>query len=643
MIELIPLAIFLPALGAIINAFYPRKRVARIVGPGVVGAAFVVGLIVLVGLLALPPDQRSRDVYLWTWMPGSGLDVYMSLRVDPLSILMTLIVTGVGFLIHVYSTGYMADDPKYARFFFYLNLFIVAMLVLVLGNNYLMMFLGWEGVGLCSYLLIGFWFYKPEAANAAKKAFVVNRIGDFAFTIGVLWLFWWFGTADYTTIFTRAPQVFKAGEPAIIAITLLMFIGATGKSAQLPLFVWLPDAMEGPTPVSALIHAATMVTAGVYMIARSHVLFELAPITMQVVATVGAITALFAATIALVHPDFKRVLAYSTISQLGYMFLAIGVGAFSAGIFHLTTHAFFKALMFLGAGSVMHGLANETNIFRMGNLRKYMPITAYTFLFGWLAISGIPPFAGFFSKDDILTETFAKGYVGLWLIGVITAALTAFYMSRVVFLAFFRRECFSHDAHGAHPHESPRNMTIPLIVLAILSLISGALLRLPVNLNLGFVAENSLIANFLAPSFEMTGRAPAPEVDLNTMLVLIAISVGAGVLGIALAWIIYIKRWIPASFLTTIFKPLYILFSHKWFVDEIYHALIVLPALALAQFLSRIIDRGVIDGVLIGGAAALMRLWSRALRWVESGFVREYAFLTLIGAVLLVVFFLFRL
>ncbi len=638
MIELIPLALYLPALGAIINAFVGRKSVSRIVGPAVVGLAFIVTLVVLVGFLSLPAKEHSRDVVMWTWMPGSSLNAQMAARVDPLSILMTLVVTGVGFLIHVYSTGYMADDERYSRYFFYLNLFIVAMLTLVLANNYLMMFLGWEGVGLCSYLLIGFWFYKPEAANAAKKAFVVNRIGDFAFTIGVLWLFYIFSTADYNTIFGKAREVFKPGDPVITWITILLFIGATGKSAQLPLYTWLPDAMEGPTPVSALIHAATMVTAGVYMVVRSHVLFELAPITMLIVATVGAVTALFAATIALVHPDFKRVLAYSTISQLGYMFLAAGVGAFSAGMFHLTTHAFFKALMFLGAGSVMHGLHNETNIFRMGGLRKYMPITAYTFVIGWLAISGIPPFAGFFSKDDILAEAFTKGYIVHWAIGIVTAVLTAFYISRITFLAFFSRERFAHEVH---PHESPANMSVPLVVLAALSFMGGALLRFPVSTTLGFSGENSLIGRFLAPVFE-SGQ-PVPEIDLNTTLVLLGISVAAGAVGIFVAWVMYINRAIPAAFVSRVFKPIYLLLSRKYFVDEIYYGLFGLPAIWTAEFFFKIIDRVIIDGVLIGGAAWLMTLWSRALGWVQTGYVRSYAFLTLIGAALLAIFFLFRL
>ncbi|MBI3734341.1 MAG: NADH-quinone oxidoreductase subunit L [Chloroflexi bacterium] len=631
MIELIPLVLYLPALGAIINAFAGRKSVSRIVGPAVVGLAFLIALVVLAGLLALPPDQRSRDVLMWTWMPGRGLDIQIAARVDPLSLLMTLVVTGVGFLIHVYSTGYMADDERYARFFFYLNLFITAMLALVLGNNYLMMFLGWEGVGLCSYLLIGFWFYKPEAANAAKKAFVVNRIGDFAFTIGVLWLFAIFGTSDYNVIFGKAHEVFKPGDTTITWITLLLFIGATGKSAQLPLFVWLPDAMEGPTPVSALIHAATMVTAGVYMVVRSHALFELAPLTMSVVASVGALTALFAATIALVHTDLKRVLAYSTISQLGYMFMAAGVGAWPAAMFHLTTHAFFKALMFLGAGSVMHGLHGETNIFKMGGLRKFMPVTAATFVFGWLAISGIPPLAGFFSKDEILAQTFNAGYPALWALGTLTAALTAFYISRITILAFFGRQRFGRDVH---PHESPPSMTAPLAALAFLSLVGGMALGLPLG-------EGSLINQFLAPVFTES-HVPVEAATGNADL-LTSISVAMGVLGIGVAWVLYVARWIPASFVSRVFKPFYILFSRKYFVDEIYHALVVVPAVWTAEFLFKAVDHAMIDGVAIGGAVEVMTLWSRALRWTQSGYVRSYAFLTLLGAVAMVLFFLFRL
>jgi NADH-quinone oxidoreductase subunit L len=639
LIQYIPLVILLPALGALINAFAGRKDIARVIGPAVVGLAFVVALGVFASLLALPADQRSLDVPLWTWMPGKALDVQMALRVDPLSMLMALVVTGVGFLIHVYSTGYMAGDERYARFFFYMNLFVTAMLTLVLANNYLMLYVGWEGVGLCSYLLIGFWFYKPEAVNAAKKAFIVNRIGDFAFTIGLLWLFAKFGTiafntADHKGIFDSAQQVFNNGDWIITAITFLLFIGATGKSAQLPLFVWLPDAMEGPTPVSALIHAATMVTAGVYMIARSHVLFELAPMTMTIVATVGALTAVFAATIALVHPDFKRVLAYSTISQLGYMFMAVGVGAFGAGIFHLTTHAFFKALMFLGAGSVMHGLHNETNIFKMGGLRKYMPLTAYTFVLGWLAISGIPPFAGFFSKDDILAEVYTRGYTGLWLLGVITAALTAFYIARVTLLAFFGRERFGRDVH---PHESPLSMTVPLLLLALLSVVGG----LALNGGLLPLGENSLINQFLAPAFG-SGQAPAAS-DAGLTLTLSAISAAVGVLGIFVALLIYKWRIISASFLTRAFRPLYILFSRKYFVDELYHWVIVVPAISTAEFLFRIVDLVVIDRVLLGGTAGLVALGSRSLRWLQSGYVRSYAFMTLLGAVLLVIFFLFRL
>ena len=641
MIQLVPLVILLPALGALLNAFVPRRNIARIVGPGVIGLAFVVALGVLATLFALPADQRSFDVPLWTWLPGRALDVQMAIRVDSLSMLMTAVVTGIGFLIHLYSTGYMAADERYARFFFYMNLFVTAMLTLVLANNYLMMFVGWEGVGLCSYLLIGFWFNRPAAANAAKKAFIVNRIGDFAFTIGLLWLFAKFGTIAFNTpdhkgIFDLASQAFNSGDWVITGITFLLFIGATGKSAQLPLFVWLPDAMEGPTPVSALIHAATMVTAGVYMLARSHVLFELAPLTMTIIATLGALTALFGATIALVHPDFKRVLAYSTISQLGYMFMAVGVGAFGAGIFHLSTHAFFKALMFLGAGSVMHGLHDETNIFKLGGLRKVMPVTAYTFLLGWLAISGIPPFAGFYSKDDILAEVYTRGYTGLWLIGVITAALTAFYIGRVTLLAFFGRERFGHDVH---PHESPASMTLPLLVLALLSVVGG----LALNGGLLPLGENSLINQFLAPVFESRNKLLPPVVDNNLTLTLSAISTGAGLLGIFAALLVYKWRFISAAFLSRAFRPLYVLFSHKYYVDELYHWVFAMPAIWTAEFLYRIVDRVLIDQAVLGGVTGLVSLGSRSLRWAQSGYVRSYAFMTLLGAVLLVIFFLFRL
>ncbi|MBI5877645.1 MAG: NADH-quinone oxidoreductase subunit L [Chloroflexi bacterium] len=629
MIQLIPLAIAFPAFGALVNAFTGRRALARWVGPGAVGAAFVVALVVLSGYLGAARNEAAVIVPLWRWMPLPGLDVNFAIRVDPLSLVMTCVVTGVGFLIHVYSTGYMAEDERFSRFFFYLNLFITAMLVLVLADNYVMMFLGWEGVGLCSYLLIGFWFFKPEAANAAKKAFIVNRIGDFAFTIAVLWIFFLFGTGDFEHVFAAAEKAFKVGDPTITWITLLLFLGAAGKSAQLPLFVWLPDAMEGPTPVSALIHAATMVTAGVYMLARSHALLALAPQTMAIVATIGALTAFFAATIALVNSDFKRVLAYSTISQLGYMFLAIGVGAFSAGIFHLTTHAFFKALMFLGAGSVMHGLHNETNIFRMGNLRKTMPITAWTFiLFGAPALAGVWPWAGALSKEEILNEAFVNGFPLLWALGLLTALMTAFYVTRLTVLAFFGAERF--DTHHVHPHESPLSMTVPLMVLAALSLVGGIALN-----GLG----DGPFTHFLKPVFEAGGRGEAAVAMpgwLNIASLVVAVA------GILLGIVVYVWRKGLAEQLTAAMRPLYTFLVNKWYVDELYHVLIVAPSLWLADFAFQAIDRAVIDNGLVSGAAALASAAARGARRLQTGYARSYAFMTLVGALLLMLFFLFR-
>jgi NADH-quinone oxidoreductase subunit L len=628
MITLIPLAIAFPAFGALVNAFYGRRALARWLGPGVVGAAFIVALLVLADYIGAPHKDPALIVPLWRWMPLAGLDVNFAIRVDPLSLVMACVVTGVGFLIHIYSTGYMADDEHYSRFFFYLNLFITSMLVLVLADNYVMMFLGWEGVGLCSYLLIGFWFFKPEAANAAKKAFIVNRIGDFAFTIGVIWLFSLFQTGDFEKVFAGAEKMFKVGDPTIGWITLLLFLGAAGKSAQLPLFVWLPDAMEGPTPVSALIHAATMVTAGVYMIARSHPLYELAPQTMAIVATVGGLTAFFAATIALVNSDFKRILAYSTISQLGYMFLAVGVGAFGAGIFHLTTHAFFKALMFLGAGSVMHGLHGETNIFRMGNLRKYMPVTAWTFvLFGAPALAGVWPWAGALSKEEILNEAYVNGFPLLWALGLLTALMTAFYITRLTVLAFFGEERFDH-AH-VHPHESPLSMTVPLMVLAALSLVGGLALN-----GLG----GGPFTQFLAPVFEAGGHGEAAAAPgwLNIASLVVA------VLGIGLGYVVYVARKGMAEQLTAAMRPLYTWLVNKWYVDEFYHWLIVAPSLWLADFAFNAIDRAFIDSGLVNGAAGVASAAGRAVRGLQTGYARSYALMTLVGALLIMLFFLFR-
>ena len=443
---------------------------AGYLGSATVAISFGLAAVASFDFLAGGDGAHPTTVKLFEWIPSLGLDA--TLLWDPLSAVMTLVITGVGTLIHVYSIGYMHGEPRFGRFFTYLNLFIVSMLILVLGDNFGVLFVGWELVGLSSYLLISFWFEKPAAAAAGKKAFVVNRIGDFGFLIALMLIFNEFGSLSFSTVFEHAGAVLSHGGGTATAITLLLLVGAAGKSAQLPLYVWLPDAMEGPTPVSALIHAATMVTAGVYMVARTGVLFDLAPFSAGTVATVGAVTALYAATIAIGQRDIKRVLAYSTISQLGYMFLAVGVGAYVAGIFHLMTHAFFKALLFLGAGSVIHALAGQQDMGKMGGLRKIMPITFATMTIAWLAISGIPPLAGFWSKDEILAATFERGgwFVLLWGVGILTAALTAFYMSRMMFLTFWTE---SRWDEGVEPHESPRLMTLPLIALAALALVGG--------------------------------------------------------------------------------------------------------------------------------------------------------------------------
>ena len=502
MINLIYLTVLLPLAGFLINGIFGSKikneKIIGIIGSGAIGLSFIIVVGAFIQTLGLPVEERQHIVNLFTWMKVGGLNVGFAYQVDQLSLIMALIVTGVGFIIHVYSIGYMHGDKSFWRFFAYLNLFIFAMMNLILGDNFVLLFLGWEGVGLCSYLLIGFWydkkFEKSTTSDAAKKAFIVNRIGDFGFLLGMFLIYMTFGSLNFNEVFTRA-NLFNVHESVYTFIALFLFIGATGKSAQIPLFVWLPDAMAGPTPVSALIHAATMVTAGVYMVARCSIIFVSAPAIMTVVAVIGVVTALFAASIGMVQNDIKKVLAYSTISQLGYMFLAMGVGAFSAGIFHVMTHAFFKALLFLGAGSVIHAMHEHQDIQHFGGLKKYMPKTALTFLVASLAISGVPPLSGFFSKDEILWMSFANGSFILWLIGAITALMTAFYMFRLYFLTFEGKERFGQSLH---PHESPSVMTIPLIVLAILAAIGGF-----VGIPALFSGEGgNKFESWLAPVFE---------------------------------------------------------------------------------------------------------------------------------------------
>jgi len=527
----------------------------------------------------------------------------------------------------------MHHDKGYHRYFCYLNLFTFSMLLLVLSNNFLLMFIGWEAVGLCSYLLIGFWFEKKSASDAAKKAFVVNRIGDFGFALGIMLIFLTFHSIDFTEVFSAAAHGnFAVGSFTVTIITLLLFMGATGKSAQIPLYTWLPDAMEGPTPVSALIHAATMVTAGVYMIARCNVLYMLSPFTMTVVASIGAVTALFAASIGLVQNDIKRVLAYSTISQLGYMFVACGVGAFTGGIFHLMTHAFFKALLFLGAGSVIHALSGEQDMRKMGGLRHHIPTTYKTFLVGTVAIAGIPPFAGFFSKDEILLESLVRGNFLYWAIGALAAFFTAFYMFRLLFMTFHGESRVDHHA-AEHLHESPKNMTLPLTALAGLSFVGGFL----------GIPGASAISKFLSPVFgehahtEISGAEAGVHHSVWLPYLMMVVSTAIAIAGIYLAYQIYIKKPEMPKKLAERFGLIYKLLLNKYYVDEIYDALFVNPAKIMAVQLWKRVDVLMIDGS-VNGIARLVGWFGNILRYLQTGYVRNYAFYIVVGCICILVF-----
>ena len=625
----------LPLLGAAANGIFGRrwpKNVVTGVALSSTTLAFAAALETVREFAHLPADQIPWTSSYFTWISAGGFRADFALQVDQLTVIMLLVVTGVGWLIHIYSSSYMHDDPGYTRFFAYLNLFMFFMLLLVLAANYLLMFVGWEGVGLCSYLLIGFFFLKQSATNAGNKAFWVNRIGDFGFILGVLLILRTFGTLDFAAVLPRAAAM--PSEPSVGVLTtiaLLLFVGATGKSAQLPLYVWLPDAMEGPTPVSALIHAATMVTAGVYMVVRSHAIFLNAPIAMHVVAAVGCATALFAATIGLVQTDIKKVLAYSTVSQLGYMYLACGVGAFGAGVFHLMTHAFFKGLLFLAAGSVIHAMGGEQDMRKMGGLRKKIPVTFWTMAMGTLAIAGAPGFSGFFSKDEILNQARHVSPV-LWGLGVLTAGLTSFYMFRLLFLTFFGAE--RYDEHHVHVHESPRNMLVPLVVLAILA-IAGGWMAAP-----ELFGGVSHFDRFLDPVLtSSTGEAPlAAEASSTDAAALFTALTGApviaGLLGFLLAWWLYIRSTETANKLAESFSAPYKLFLGKYYVDELYAAVIVRPLVWISdKILWHVVDDGVIDGTVNGVGRASRESGDR-LRRVNSGNTRSYATWVLLGALL---------
>ncbi len=728
MLALIPL---FPLVGFLVNSTMGR-RLPKGVSGGLASlamiASFAVSAMLVWQLAGLPPDARAIEQTLFTWIASDDLNIDLAFRLDPLSALMILVITGIGSLIHIYSTAYMHDevDSEFARYFSYLNLFASFMLVLVLGSNFPVMFVGWEGVGLCSYLLIGFWFKKKSASDAGKKAFIVNRIGDYAFILGMLAIFVQFGSLDFQEVAARVAPLAPETTFGIVSIaTLLLFIGATGKSAQIPLYTWLPDAMEGPTPVSALIHAATMVTAGVYMIGRNAVLFSHAPDTLLIVAVIGAVTALMAGTIGLVQNDIKRVLAYSTVSQLGLMFLAMGVGAFGAGIFHLYTHAFFKALLFLGSGAVIHALHGEQDIRNMGGLRKFLPITYWTFLIGSLAIAGVPLLSGFFSKDEILYETFHEGHTILWVIGALTSLLTATYMFRLVFLTFHgeRRhdapapehpdeeepalghaghgdddhghtahghaahaahaaptpvkaakkpaaaahDAHGHGGHGGHGHgghggmhDAPPAMALALIVLAIGSIAAGYI-GIPHALG-----GHNVLHAWLEPAFEVSAsealaadvalpgepvaaeaadaaegaEASAEEIALERTLM--GVSSAIAIVGIGIGAFIWLKRRDIAESMARNFSGVHRLLLNKYYVDEIYDATVVQPIRIVSQdglwkgFDVKVID-GAVNGVgtLVAGSAAM-------LRRVQTGSVRTYAGSILVGAVLVLGYYLWR-
>ena len=721
--DLIWLIPILPGLGAAVNGIFGirwfGKRTAGVVACTTMAAAFGVSVLAFVRLLGLAPEARVHDVTLFDWIPATALamkgnaigslHIPWAFRLDPLSAMMILVVTGIGFLIHVYSVAYMHDEPRggVARYFSYLNLFCFFMLTLVLGGNYLVMFVGWEGVGLCSYLLIGYWYEKKSAADAGKKAFITNRVGDWGFLLGVFLIFFTFGSFDFREVANAAAALPKETLQfgTLSLITLLLFVGACGKSAQIPLYVWLPDAMEGPTPVSALIHAATMVTAGVYMVGRNAVLFSQAPMTMEVVAVVGALTAVMAASIGLVQTDIKRVLAYSTVSQLGYMFVAMGVGAFAAGAFHLMTHAFFKALLFLCSGAVIHAMAGEQNMLKMGGLRKYMPITFWTMMIGTVAIAGIPPFAGFFSKDEILLQAFLKNKL-VYTLAAFAALMTAFYMFRLMSLTFFgayrgpawetaahghaAAEDAGHGGHGAWhgPHEAPRPMTFALVVLAVGAVLAG-FVGVPAALGGGNAIEHFLHPSFVADgasaAVTATGAAAAHEpavpaaeaaagshaaaaasegqgvegeathISIWFERLLMAFSVLIGVLGIAVAYRVYVRRPEIAATLKARFAGAHRVLTNKYYVDELYGATVIRGTMASASglwtfdrtvvdgavngagwltsvsaWISGLLDKHIVDG-LVNLVGSILQESSFIFRRVQTGLIQNYALLMLFG------------
>ena len=681
-LNLIWLVPALPAFGAVVLLLFGKRigePIAGWIGASTMGLAFLGAIGAFAVLMSRHAENRHQVRTIWTWFQSGGFVVKMGFLVDPLSVTMILFVTGVGTLIHIYSIGYMHGDARFSRFFAYMNLFAASMLILVLGSSFLVTFLGWEGVGLCSYLLVSFWFERNSAAVAGKKAFVTNRVGDFGFMLAMFLLFSKTGSLDYAGL---AGRVAPLSHGTVTAIALLLFLGAAGKSAQFPLHIWLPDAMEGPTPVSALIHAATMVTAGVFLMCRAHVMLDLSAVTGSVhagtvVSWIGAITALGAATVALKQNDIKRVLAYSTLSQLGYMFIAVGVGAYSAAMFHMVTHAFFKALLFLGSGSVIHGMSDEQDMRRMGGLRKYMPVTAMTFVIGWLAIAGVIPFAGFWSKDEILAKAWAHHSYGLWAIGVVAALFTAFYMTRQVWLVFYGPERFrepapavvgaeaattetsspespesspvhevsdiggAHDDHSAHdptqgdPHESPNLMLFPLVALAGLSIVGG-LLDLPFT-----KGSLDILDRWLEPS--LAGSRAIEVSSFGTGFALSTIALVVAVVGILGGVALYrdVREMREREPVDAYLGPLGRIFANAYYFDIGLSRLVSGPLTTFARFLADGFDKHVIDGA-INGIGTVFKAGAGGLRAMQTGLVRNYALGIAAGAAALLIFFVLR-
>ena len=631
-LQIVWLIPFLPLIGFLINGLGRKnlsKSLSGIIGSGVILGSFILSIWVFLQV----KNGNIHVAHYYDFINTGSLKIGFDFQIDQLSSLFLLIITGVGFLIHVYSTSYMHEEESkdFAKYFSYLNLFVFSMLLLVMGGNYIIMFIGWEGVGLCSYLLIGFWFKNNNYNDAAKKAFIMNRIGDLGFLLAVFWLLNKLGTADYHTVFQNAAQLSLFD---VTGITLLLFVGATGKSAQIPLYTWLPDAMAGPTPVSALIHAATMVTAGIYMIARSNILFTMAPVTQTVVAVVGLATAILAATIALKQNDIKKVLAYSTVSQLGYMFLGLGVGAYTGAVFHVMTHAFFKALLFLGAGSVIHAMGGEQDMRNMGGLKKYMSITHITFLLGCLAIAGMPPFSGFFSKDEILAEAFKQNPL-YWGIGVAGALMTAFYMFRLYAMTFLGKFRGTHEQEH-HLHESPAAITFPLIALAILAVVGGW-----IGIPEVFMHGGHRLEVFLEPIFTNSNELvkennPHEPLMHSKEIMLMAISVVGALAALLFAWNKFSKYEKTDKEETGVGKIL----ANKWYVDELYDAVIVKPLQSIAAFFNNIIERKGIDG-MVNGVGKAVNYGSRQIRLLQSGQVGTYVLLMVVGILVLFIIQLF--